>query len=327
MAHLSPPTVTALPFRLKFRQLVLLDALGDSQSLRKAAAQTHLTQPAATRAMAELESAFGVQLFERSHAGMAPTVYGSALIQHARRVLFDVQQAHADIQALRSGSHGLVRVGSLLPPTTSLLPTAIGEVKRRFPSMRISLEQLSQKPLVERVREGSLDIALCRLVTDADEAKGLDQAVLFEDEYVLVAGRNHRCARMKSLRLSELVDEPWVLPHANGLFYAHVQALFLAQAGRMPANTVESSTPLAANLLLVEQYGFLNFMQKTIALNYAKRGQLRILPISLGSPLGPHVVAVRGNTSMAPAVTVVLQALRKAAEGDGEAQVVAAAAA
>lgn len=320
MAHLSPLSVAALPFRLKFRQLILLDALGDSQSLRKAAMQTHLTQPAATRAMAELESAFGVQLFERSHAGMTPTVYGVSLIQHARRVLFDVQQAHADIQALRSGSHGLVRIGSLLPSAVGLLPTAVGEVKRQFPLMRISLEQLPQKPLVERVREGSLDIALCCLVTDAEEAKGLDQRVLFEDKYVLVAGRNHRLARARTLKLSDLVDEPWVMPHADGLLHAHVHAFFLAHVGRLPTNTVESSTPLAANLVLVERYGYLNFMQKTIARQYTTRGQLRVLPISLGSPLGPHVIATRSSSSTAPAVEIVMQALADAAAREGAAQ-------
>lgn len=313
MAHLSPPDISTLPFRLKFRQLVLLDALGDSESLRKAAAKTHLTQPAATRAMAELESAFGVQLFERSHAGMVPTVYGRALIQHARRVLFDVQQAHAEIQALRTGSHGLVRVGSLLPAAASLLPAAVGEVKRQFPQMRISLEQLPQRPLVERVREGSLDIVLCRVVTDAEDAKELEQSALFDDEYVLVASRNHRFARVKTLRLADLVDEPWVLPHADGALAAHVHALFLTQAGRLPGNTVESSTPLATNLRLVEQHGFLNFMQKTIALGYARSGHLRILPISLGSPLGPHVIAVRRG-SLPPAVETLLRALRAAAE-------------
>ncbi|WP_342132573.1 LysR family transcriptional regulator [Hydrogenophaga sp. OTU3427] len=314
MAHLSAPSVEALPFRLKFRQLILLDALGDTQSLRKAAAQTHLTQPAATRAMAELESAFGVQLFVRSHAGMAPTIFGDALIQHARRVLFDVQQAHSDIQALRSGSHGQVRIGSLLPPAASLLPIAIGEMKRQFPQIRASLEQLPQMPLVERVREGSLDIALCRLVTDTDHARDLNQTVLFEDEFVLVASRDHRHAHARSLKLTDLIDDPWVMPHSGGKLHAHVQALFLAQVGRMPTNTVESSTPLVANLLLIEQYGFLNFMQKTIAHSYAKRGQLRILPISLGSPLGPHVIAVRNNAGLAPAVEIALRKLREAAE-------------
>lgn len=305
------PGASTLPFRLKFRQLVLLDALGDSLSLRKAAALANLTQPAATRAMADLESAFGVQLFERSHRGMAPTVYGEALVRHARQVLFDVQRAHNEIQALRSGSHGFVRVGALLSSAVRMLPMAIGEVKRQFPRMRISVEQLPQLPLISKLREGSLDMVLCRLVTNSVDAEYLDQVVLFDDDFVLVAGRNHRLARTKSLTMADLVDEPWVLPHAGGPLYDHVCALFLTQVGRLPANVVESTTSLVTNLMLIEHYGFLNFMQRSVAQTYTKRGVLRIMPLSLGSPIGPHVVAVRRDTSHPPAVDALLKALQQ----------------
>ena len=310
MAMPPVPSASTLPFRLKFRQLVLLDALGDSLSLRKAAALANLTQPAATRAMAELESAFGVQLFERSHRGMAPTVYGEALVRHARQVLFDVQRAHDEIQALRSGSHGFVRVGALLSSAVRVLPMAIGEVKRQFPRMRISVEQHPQLPLISKLREGSLDMVLCRLVTNSVDAENLDQVVLFDDDFALVAGRNHRLARAKSLAIADLVDEPWVLPHPGGPLYDHVCAQFLTQVGRLPANIVESTTSLVTNLMLIEHYGFLNFMQRSVAQTYTKRGALRILPISLGSPIGPHVVAVRRDSSHPPAVDALLKALQ-----------------
>lgn len=310
MATPPAPSASTLPFRLKFRQLVLLDALGDSLSLRKAAALANLTQPAATRAMAELESAFGVQLFERSHRGMAPTVYGEALVRHARQVLFDVQRAHDEIQALRSGSHGFVRVGALLSSAVRVLPMAIGEVKRQFPRMRISVEQHPQLPLISKLREGSLDLVLCRLVTNSVDAENLEQVVLFDDDFVLVAGRNHRLVRSKSLSMADLVDEPWVLPHAGGPLYDHVRALFLTQVGRLPANVVESTTSLVTNLMLIEHYGFLNFMQRSVAQTYTKRGVLRIMPLSLGSPIGPHVVAMRRDSSHPPAVDALLKAMQ-----------------
>lgn len=313
MATPPAPSASTLPFRLKFRQLVLLDALGDSLSLRKAAALANLTQPAATRAMAELESAFGVQLFERSHRGMAPTVYGEALVRHARQVLFDVQRAHDEIQALRSGSHGFVRVGALLSSAVRVLPMAIGEVKRQFPRMRISVEQHPQLPLISKLREGSLDLVLCRLVTNSVDAENLDQVVLFDDDFVLVAGRNHRLARAKSLALGDIVDEPWVLPHSNGPLYDHVRAMFLTQVGRLPGNVVESTTSLVTNLMLIEHYGFLNFMQRSVARTYTKRGVLRILPLSLGSPIGPHVVALRRDSSHPPAVDALLKAMQQVA--------------
>jgi len=195
------PNAMTLPFRLKFRQMVLLDALGDSFSLRKAAHVANLTQPAATRAISELESAFGVVLFERSHRGMTPTVFGDALIRHARQLLFDVQRAHEDIQALRAGSHGFVRIGALLSSAVRLLPMVIGDIKQHYPGLTVSVEQLPQPPLIHKVREGSLDIILCRRVTDADVAQHLTQTVLFDDDFVLVASRSNRFAKTKKIKL------------------------------------------------------------------------------------------------------------------------------
>lgn len=310
----TPDSVT-LPFRLKFRQMVLLDALGDSHSLRKAASVAHLTQAAATRAIAELEAAFGVALFERSHRGMAPTVFGAALIRHARQLLFDLQRAREEIQALRSGSHGFVRAGALLSSAVRLLPMAIGKVKEQYPRLRISVEQLPQPPLISKLREGSLDVVLCRLVTDADVAEHLEQTVLFDDDFVLVASRANRFSRARTLTIAELIDSPWVLPHADGALYDHVRALFLTQAGRLPANVVESTNSLVTNLMLIEHHGYLNFMQRSVAQTYVKSRTLRILPLSLGSPLGPHVVATRLGASHPPATVALIDAVKSLAAG------------
>lgn len=310
MDPIFAPDAAALPFRLKLRHMVLLDALGDSLSLRKAASVANLTQPAATRAIAELESAFAVLLFERSPRGMTPTVFGDALIRHARQLLFDVQRAHEEIQALRSGSDGLVRVGVLLSSAVKLLPMAIGELKQQYPRLRISLEQLPQPPLITRLREGSLDVILCRLVTDASAAEHLSQTVLFDDDFVLVAARTHRLAGAEAVSIGDLIDEPWVLPHASSALYDHVRALLLTQAGRLPSNVVESTTSLVTNLMLIERYGYLNFMQRTVAQTYVQRGALQILPLSLGSPLGPHVAAVRKDLSHPPALAAFLDSLK-----------------
>jgi len=311
------PNALTLPFRLKFRQMVLLDALGDSLSLRKAANLANLTQPAATRAISELESAFGVVLFERSHRGMTPTVFGDTLIRHARQLLSDVQRAHEEIQALRSGSHGFVRIGALLSSAVRLLPMAIGVVKRQYPRLTVSVEQLPQPPLISKVLEGSLDIILCRRVTESDIAQHLTQTVLFDDDFVLVAARGNCFTTTNKLRMIDLVDAPWILPHPTSALYDHVRALFLTQAGRLPPNAVESTTSLVTNLMLIEHYGYLNFMQRSIAQTYARRGMLRILRLSLGSPLGPHVVAVCKNANHAPATVAILDALKQHANPPG----------
>ena len=139
MATPPAPSASTLPFRLKFRQLVLLDALGDSLSLRKAAALANLTQPAATRAMAELESAFGVQLFERSHRGMAPTVYGEALVRlmnaETRMAMGDREGALAALHA--AAQRISARADRITDPCVRAKFLAVPENARTFELVRV----------------------------------------------------------------------------------------------------------------------------------------------------------------------------------------------
>src|SRR6266702_1417928 len=76
--------------RLKARQLALLVAIADHRSLRRAAQVIAVTQPAATRMLADLEDALGVPLFDRVAWGMQSTPYGDTLIRYARGVLTDL---------------------------------------------------------------------------------------------------------------------------------------------------------------------------------------------------------------------------------------------
>ncbi|HVL36255.1 MAG TPA: LysR family transcriptional regulator, partial [Burkholderiales bacterium] len=108
------PSSALLSRRLKLRQLLLLRALGETRNLRRSASALNLTQPAATRLLQELEAALGLQLFERSRRGMAPTPYGEAMIRHARAVLADLDGAREELAALAEGSQGRVVVGSLV---------------------------------------------------------------------------------------------------------------------------------------------------------------------------------------------------------------------
>jgi DNA-binding transcriptional LysR family regulator len=80
------PTADLLPTtqgeaRLKSRQLALVVALDDTRSLRQAAERIHISQPAATRLLQELESQLGVELFQRSRRGMQPTMAGEVMVR------------------------------------------------------------------------------------------------------------------------------------------------------------------------------------------------------------------------------------------------------
>ncbi len=304
-------TMLNLRTRLKMRHLLLLEALGEAGSLNKAAARVHITQPAATLALADIESAVGTQLFVRSSRGLLATATGSVVIAHARRILATVDQAQDNLLALADGSEGIVRIGTLMPPSMDLLPASIAAIKARFPLMRISIDQMAQEPMLARLTSGDLDIGLARLVTGPDEAD-LTQTLLYRDDFCVIAHPGHALVRRRNIKLSALVDQPWILPPVIGPLRARLDALFLAEAGRIPRVSV-TSLSLPCNLTLIMQHGYLGAVTMRTAAFYRAQARVAVLPVRLGDLLGPYTAVLLKEKYRAPAVQTFLDELQRQA--------------
>src|SRR5688572_17958756 len=121
----KPLTDPALLMRLRTRQLLLLEALGRERNLGRAAAALGMSQPAATKLLQQAEEALGVELFARHARGMEPTSVGEVLIRYARQSLVDFGFAREQMEALRSGLHGRLRLGSVPGALPELLAPAL----------------------------------------------------------------------------------------------------------------------------------------------------------------------------------------------------------
>lgn len=96
---------------LKLHQLCVLLAVAKQGSLRKAAQTLHLSQPALTKSIADLEQTLGVLLFDRSAHGVVPTVHGKSFIRHADAIMGEVCLAAQEIDIISGGSRGALRIG------------------------------------------------------------------------------------------------------------------------------------------------------------------------------------------------------------------------
>ena len=157
---------------LKTRQLVLLVELGRHGSILHAAQAAHLTQPAASRLLADLEDALGVKLFERLPRGVAPTWYGEVMIRRAGAALAELDAGHQEVMELLSGLSGRVAVGAVLTPSTTLLPAAVCLLKLRQPRVHIAVSVDTSKILIQHLRNGELDLVIGR-VLDSESAAQL----------------------------------------------------------------------------------------------------------------------------------------------------------
>ena len=122
----DPLNLTNLQLKLRMRQLRVFLAIAEHRTLIEAAAHLHLSQPAVTKHLLDLESIFGLKLFDRSHRGVTPTPFGAILIEHAQRMMAELRYASEKLNALATGRIGSVSVGIFLTAAPVLLPTAIG---------------------------------------------------------------------------------------------------------------------------------------------------------------------------------------------------------
>lgn len=297
--------------RIKLRQLALVRMLGETGNLRRAAAAMHVAQPAATKLLADLEAVLGVSLFERSRGGMAPTIYGEALIRHARSLLAGLDVARDEIKRLVDGASGSVTVGTLVSTAPVLLPRSIARLKSQRPGVMVSVTEGTHDLLIAALLRGDLDVTLGRVTGEAGSG-GLNFEVLYEEDFCVVCGTAHPLARSRRLRFADLVDQPWILPPAGLPIRQRLDALFAAATGRVPDDVTESVS-LLTNQTLLQEAPFLGVLPEAVALHYRKLDLLRILPVPLEGLRPPVAVITRKDAPLSPAAAGLIDTLRTAA--------------
>jgi LysR family transcriptional regulator, hydrogen peroxide-inducible genes activator len=181
-----------MPERPTLRQLEYLVALAETLHFGKAAKRCAVSQPALSSQIQHLEELVGAQLFERSGRRTMLTPLGSRLAARARAILRDADELMEVAGAAGTGLQGEVRMGVIPTVAPYLLPALLPAVREAWPKLRLLLREDQTHRLVDRLREGGLDLLLLALPVDGDD---LAQLPLMEEPFILAAPRGHPLAR------------------------------------------------------------------------------------------------------------------------------------
>jgi DNA-binding transcriptional LysR family regulator len=129
----SQQSLHSLLSRLRMKQLQLLIALDDHQSLHKASSALAMTQSAASKSLAELESMLDAQLFERTKSGLIPNQFGHCVIRYARLMATDLGSLCEEMAQIRSGRGGRLAIGAVMGALPELVVPAVDALQRRHP--------------------------------------------------------------------------------------------------------------------------------------------------------------------------------------------------
>lgn len=298
---------------LKMRHLQMLVALDDLRNQGKVAAFMNVTQPALSKAMAELQSGLGHQVFERTGRGLRPTPYGEVLIRHARRILQDLSVAGEELHALATDTSRKLRVGTLPASAAWLVPKALVLFKEASPSASIALREATMDVLLNELRLGNLDMIVGTLPSKQMDGD-FEEVPVFADATSLVARSKHPLATARTPPTWEqLASYPWVLPPHDSLLRQPLLVAFAAHGVEPPTNFVES---LSANVTLKYLQSSLAIasLPTSLACKYMAQGELAVLQVSLRQLVRPVGVLWRRGHALTDSDRFFVQCVEEAAK-------------
>jgi len=306
----SVPDAIAILRRLKSRQILLLIAIDETRSVRKAAMQLNMTQPAATKLLGDLETMLGVQLFERHRRGVQPTIYGETMIRHARMIVADLEHARDELAALAIGQSGHVKIGAVMSAIPFLLARAVARLKAEQPHLVVSIEVSTSDVLIPALARGDLDIVVARPLETSDPT-GFAYEPLIEEPLVVAGRVDHPLVRRKSLTLGALADWPWVLLPATSPMRRVLAPLFHGIGLDRPAKIVETSSWMTM-IALVQQTDMLAVLPEDVLRYHAERRLLARIPVALPPIMGAYGILTRHDRPASPGAAAFVRNLRLA---------------
>lgn len=291
---MAPPS---LENRLRFKHLALLRSLHAEGSLHKAAAKLHMSQPAATKLLREMESLFGGVLFTRSSSGLVPTPSGRMLLEHAEAVLTEVALAQAEVAA-GAAENPIVRIGaSAIAVQLELLPV-LERFHGVYPQGQVRIVEGRTLPLLELLRQGQIDLAIGMLSAFSvrDEVlRGVSHQLLRQEEWGVIASRSHPLARRRKIGLDDLAQCRWVLQPQESLIRIAFEQAFHLQ-GRMPPRPFVEALPFTTNLSVVRSSDIVTIAPRSAISAPENAGSLTVLKTALRVDVPPLTVFYKPGT-------------------------------
>ncbi len=297
--------------RLKLRDLDILAALVDTGSMGKAARRLNISQPAVTKAIAELERALGVRLVDRSRRGVTPTPYGLALAKRSVAIFNDLRLGIHEIDFLADPTKGEIRIGSTEPIAAAILSPVIDRLSRKHPQLLFHAVAGDNASLYRDVAERNIELAICRMIGRLPDE--LSAEILFYDSFVILTAASNPLTRRRKLTLADLENEPWTLFPYDSVFGSFIAETFRANGLEPPRLTVTSLSVYLQNELLAAGR-FLTVLPGFMLKIPGRFPALRALPVALpNKPLPIGIITLKDRT-LTPIARLFIDSVRAIAK-------------
>ena len=298
--------------RVKLRDLDTLMTVVSAGGMRKAAELLHLSQPAVSKAVAELELVLGVPLLDRSRQGTEVTRYGQAIVKRAAAMFDELQQGLRDLGDLADPQGGEVSLACAETLNAGLVSAAMERMSLQFPGMVFNVDSGDTPVLLSHfLAQRVSDFIITRPYGAAMDTH-IRAEPLFRERLHVVVGRTSPWAPRRKITLAELADEPWILSRNEVVGDSPVVEAFRAAGLSLPRRKVLTGS-LNVRHALLACGRFVTVMPHSLLRFSAARASVKVLPIEIGRWAMPTMILTLSNRSLNPAAGSFLDVVRELA--------------
>ncbi len=263
--------------KMELRHLRYFVAAAEMENVSRAAQKLHVSQPALSRQIRDLEDELGFALFERSAKSVRLTEAGRTFLTDARAVLQRAEDAVKTARAIATGSRGELHVGYAPTPMVRIMPPALRAFQAQYPKVRVRLHDLSTEEMLTGVREGKLQIAFL-VHPGRGSLRGLRFEELARDTMCLAVPPTHPLARLRRVTLAQVAKESLVAFSRSDYpeYHEFLQTLF--ETTQEKPRIVEEHDSASSLIAAIESGGGVGLVPRTFLCFTGPR--LRLIPLA-----------------------------------------------
>lgn len=273
-------------------------AVYEHGTLGRAAAALHVTQPALSKSIRQLEQELKAKLFERTPSGVVATLHGQTLSLHAKVIEAEMRNAEREIAALSGAAKGTVTVGVTPSVAADLMPRIFMRLHAERPGISVKVIEGLMENHAPALRRGELDVIVGGWMRGMHP--DLVTEIVLREQIMVFAGAHHPLVSRSSVALSSLLEFQWILPPHTQFWLDLFERTFVSSGLRPPVPAaVTNSANFIKTMLLRDSY--LSALPGQLVLNERQAGT--IVPLSVaGMDIAMDITATYRKRDVHPGV-------------------------
>lgn len=296
---------------IKLRHLQTFVEIARQRSVLRAAEVLHISQPAVTKTIRELEEALTVKVLERDGRGIRLTRQGETFLRHATATLTAFRQGIDSVSQDMADAAPLVRIGALPTVSARIMPRAVNHFLAGEPNVRLKIVTGENGVLLDQLRAGVLDLVVGRLA-DAERMKGFSFEHLYSERVVLVVRPEHPLLAETAI-FPRLGAFPVLVPTQSAIIRPVVDR-FLVTNGIDDLPVRIETISDAFGRVFVSNSDAVWIISEGVVANDLATGLLERLPVDTQDTRGPVGLTMRADFAPAWPFTAFMQAIRHAVD-------------